>query len=71
MTPDELYELFSRNPCTSSPNPGRKIDPIRGNGDVFGSFSQGNGAAYWLARIVDMSSFLKYSCVEEVIDSPA
>ena len=71
MTPDELYELFSRSPCTSSPNPGRKIDPVRGNGDVFGSFEQGNGAAYWLARIVDMASFLKYSCIEEVTESPA
>lgn len=73
MTPDELYELFSKNPCTSSVNPGRNIDPVSGNGDVFGTpgFDQGMGAAYWLARIVDMSSFLKYSCIEEVTDTLA
>ena len=68
MTPDELYEQLTRNPCADSIIAPRPIDYFKGNGDVFGSYPQGVSAAYWLARIVDAASLLKYPCFSAAAD---
>jgi hypothetical protein len=71
MTPDELYEALTRNPCDPSPTSPRKIDYFadNSNSEVFGTYPQGVSAAYWLARIVDAVSILKYPCFSAAADS--
>jgi hypothetical protein len=69
MTPDELYEELTRNPCDPNPTSPRTIDFLAGNSEVFGTYSQGVSAAYWLARIVDAASILKYPCFSAAADS--
>jgi len=78
MTPEELYQTFSKNPCGFIGAP-RQIDELKGNGAVFGTgpsynsygyieYAQGN-VPYWLARIVDISSFLYSPCIEPILSS--
>lgn len=67
MTANELYEYLTRRPCEGGYAP-RPIDYYKGNGDVFGGYPQGTSAAYWLARIVDATSLLKYPCFSAAAD---